>query len=804
MTQKSARPDDVPSETLAALADSEFDSLCNELASLAQETAALNLPEGAAQMIEEVRKNALAQHFRIVLVSPFQGGKSTIFNTICGGRELSPTGYGIKTSAAVAEARYLEDAEQVEYAELEWRSDEELLAGMEGLVFPYLSRSDQSVEAVLKDRSQIQLSNPQDRTLLLKAVRDASQAAEFRDQAENADVLSVARLTLEHYKACVKFRQETRVPLTRATSWLAFPPDWTTRSIAEFEPEEIVFLFLKRAIFHLREPALRRLRASIIDAPGLQASRWDTAVTTDCIRQAHAVVFLLGTQARALAQAELSEFESFRRFDLSENVFYGYNARSRSLHLARERLLPNDLAQLRRAGFVIPENRVSIFNALLAYRARQYELLSEGRLPADTIQALSDKALEVLSPQELPRGGENPSENAQRLIIHEIETAYSEFTGRKIASLSIEKAREAGVESNWEDLIARASRFVIARKGEAILIDRGTRQIVKALERLDGDLQDREKAAERSAGTTQHEKEQAEAALAAFEAEVVRLQLQVEEDLERQGYKELLDELRGRLEKTGPLETAMSRIIDQTVSPRMLPTRLANEAIDFVEKASSGWQAGLTSGTSRALNRVVHEIVKPVEQRLRELARKAQAQAPGLLGGGAVVLVSEAVQVAYGDIGEIVSAMFQKSYVNKFADGAEDFLDELGLGDVISWFRGFVNRDVLGSPAAWKSRVPTTVRAVKSAAFDLADRLVEQQITGIQKEVKAEIDKAVKEVRDAYTDRLQQRQADLEKSFEEKERISRDAAARRREVSVFRQRVDDFVARVGSRLESSE
>lgn len=424
MTQKSVRPNDVPSETLTALADSEFDSLCNELASLAQETAALNLPEGAAQMIEEVRKNALAQHFRIVLVSPFQGGKSTIFNTICGGRELSPTGYGIKTSAAVAEARYLEDPGQEEYAELEWRSDEELLAGMEGLVFP-----------VLRERPQIRLSNPQDRMLLLKAVRDALQATELRDQTEDADVLSVAWLTLEHYRACAKFRQETRVPLTRATSWLAFPPDWTTRSISEFKPEELAFLFLKRAIFHLSEPALRRLRASIIDAPGLQASRWDTAVTTDCIRQAHAIVFLLGTQARALAQAELSEFESFRRFDLAENVFYGYNARSRSLHLVRERLLPNDLAQLRRAGFEIPENRVSIFNALLAYRTRQYELLIEGRLPGDTIQALSDKAFEVLSPEELPGGGENPIENAQRLIIQEIETTYRDFTGRKIDSL---------------------------------------------------------------------------------------------------------------------------------------------------------------------------------------------------------------------------------------------------------------------------------------------------------------------------------------------------------------------------------
>ena len=803
MIRESLRSEEVPAQAATVVTDAEFDGFCNELTALSEAALSLGLPDSASQTVEEVRKSALAQHFRIVLVSPFQGGKSTIFNTICGGRELSPTGYGIKTSAAIAEARYLEDPDQEEHAEMEWRTDEELLAGMQDLVFPQLLRPERpgSREA-RKDPASIRLSHPEDRLLLLAAVRDSFKSPDLQNQAESFDVLKVAWLTLEHYAAAESFRRESRVPLARATAWLSFPADWATRSLSEFQPDEMAFLFLKKAVFHLHEPGLRKLRAAITDAPGLQASRWDTAITTDCIRQAHAVIFLLGTQARALAQAELSEFESFRRFDLADSVFYGYNARSRSRHLVRERLLPNDLAQLRNVGFEIPEDRISVFNALLAYRSRQYQLLSEGRLPTDTVHALSAKALEVIDPSELPQRGGSPIENARYLIAYEIEGTYRDFTGKKLAELSPEGVREAGEESNWEDLIARATQFVIARKGEAILLDRGARQLIKVVERLDGDLQDREKAAERDAGTMQKERENAEAALLAFEEEVKKLRARVEEEIENQGRRLLLDELRGRLDK-GALEAAMNRVIEGTESPRFLPTRLAGEATDFVEKAIGGWQANLTSGSSRALGRIAAEIIKPVELRLEELARQAESKAPGLLSGGAMVLASKSAQVAHGDIGDIVRGMYAKSSWSEFADTAEDVMEEIGLGGVVSWFRGFFNRQVIDSQAIWKSRVPTTVRAVRHAAGELAAEVVEGQVAGMRKEVGAEMSKAVQEVREAYQARLRQREADLAKSFEEKKRIAREAAERRHLVGRFRKQVDDFVGRVLSRLGKS-
>ena len=70
-----------------------------ELVRLATDALCLRGQEGTVlekltSLADTIRRN----RFKIVLVSPFQGGKSTIFNTACGGRELSPVGFGLKTA----------------------------------------------------------------------------------------------------------------------------------------------------------------------------------------------------------------------------------------------------------------------------------------------------------------------------------------------------------------------------------------------------------------------------------------------------------------------------------------------------------------------------------------------------------------------------------------------------------------------------------------------------------------------------------------------------------------------------------
>lgn len=784
----------------AKLNDVEFDGLCNELGRLAERVANLEMPEGEKQVVRDVLENARAQHFRVVLVSPFQGGKSTIFNTVCGGRELSPTGFGIKTSAAIAEARYLQEDTE-EYAEVEWRTDAELLAGMEEAVLPALAASQAStVQRTRLSPATIRLADPSHRALLLQTITELTADPDAKERAARFDLLQAANLTVEHYDGGVAFRKHKRVNLPQATSWLAFPVDWTRRPIDQFRTTELAFLFLKRVIFHLKDPTLRRLRATLIDAPGLQASRWDSAITTDCIRNAHAVIFLLGSRGTAIGQEEIAEVEGFRRFDLEENVFYGYNVREKTRHLAVQDLLPHDLAALLKAGLRVKEAQFSVFNALLAYRARQCELLLRGQLPPATVEVLSRKAVYEFGRQSLPDGGRDANENARHLVERELKKAFEAFTGTDVHQISLELANQATEESNWEDLIARASGFVIEKKGEAILLDRGGRRLIKVLERLDGDLLDREKAAERDAGTMENEKEEALTALAEFEAAAEELSESVDRQLAEKGEQALLAELRRKLEKTKPLEQALWRVVSETTTPRYLAGRLGREAVSFAEGAITGWQASLNAGTSTALLSIMETVVKPAEQRLRKLSEAATVRAPGLLVGGATSLVTEMGAADLSEIDSLIHMLYEASFWNEAGDVFEDILGEVGLGGLASWLREKIN-DGLDMKTEWKRQIPTAVKTFKGAAVDIAEKVVTKQVSEMRQILAGDLKQAVRQVRDGYQRRIQQREADLEHSVEERERIGRESAERRRELAEVRTQVDEFNHRAESQFE---
>ena len=81
--------------------------------------ATFPIREGTIGKVTKINTN-------IVLIGDFQFGKSTTFNAICDGRELSPHGVGLKTSGCPITACNLEDNEEKEYAELFWRSPKEL------------------------------------------------------------------------------------------------------------------------------------------------------------------------------------------------------------------------------------------------------------------------------------------------------------------------------------------------------------------------------------------------------------------------------------------------------------------------------------------------------------------------------------------------------------------------------------------------------------------------------------------------------------------------------------------------------
>ena len=78
--------------------------------------------------LERIKKKSQEDQFEIVLCGEFQGGKSTTFNAICDGRDLSPRGLGgggIKTSAAIISAQNISDENENERAEISYKTKNE-------------------------------------------------------------------------------------------------------------------------------------------------------------------------------------------------------------------------------------------------------------------------------------------------------------------------------------------------------------------------------------------------------------------------------------------------------------------------------------------------------------------------------------------------------------------------------------------------------------------------------------------------------------------------------------------------------
>ena len=93
----------------------------------------------AARQLRNTRRKLLEDRFSIVLLADMKAGKSTIFNAVaCGGRELSPLGTVIRTSGCEVRAQNLADENEVERAEIVWRTSEGLIRGFDDLLLPRL------------------------------------------------------------------------------------------------------------------------------------------------------------------------------------------------------------------------------------------------------------------------------------------------------------------------------------------------------------------------------------------------------------------------------------------------------------------------------------------------------------------------------------------------------------------------------------------------------------------------------------------------------------------------------------------
>ena len=434
--------------------------------------------DDAASLMDEIHKvglcrrdgSALRSHsdciknwrFRTALVAPWQSGKSLTTAIVCDGREVSPVGSGLKTSACAIECHPLDGGD--EYAIVDWRLNRELLLNFPLPILKVLAQEKKDSFRDLEemaDSGRYSLDKPADRKLLTMCLASVLKTRASNQNPEDAERLFMSWLVLKHYEGVAAIKAKTGFTLDEARCMAAYPSTWE-RDLAngehsKYSSQEVAFLYIKRLRLHLRSETLSRLRTVFVDCPGRGISPVDNLIARQAVVNSTAVIFLLGERGTAMGQLGIAEL----RWLLHElqvapkRLFFAYNARHKRHHVETN-LLPTDLGkindELGKVGSAVKQEDVPVYNALLDLRLAQHQNFD--RLPTSTIKALADSLRSTT--------GDDGSDVdlARQLIDEDIIAQAQAFLRKGVKSIDDTVVKSLLAESGWPKLVAKVGDFV--------------------------------------------------------------------------------------------------------------------------------------------------------------------------------------------------------------------------------------------------------------------------------------------------------------------------------------------------------
>lgn len=483
----------------------------DELLNLLDATAQLDVPSEYKKEFTDIHKKCLENQFEIVLVGEFQGGKSTTFNTLCGGRELSPrclNGGGIKTSAAVISAQNISDGEvqngREEWAEITFKSKKELLSNMfdvlvnEGQIqtqFPKLKWETES--DFLKN---LDLDNAAHRKVMLDTVLKLWTARKDMGNSDLLDNMRIATLILKFY-GTPEYKKLCEKKITDVVSFqnlIQFPQGWEVkwgaRENAKFTFDEIAFVFISRVLLRIKSPHLARLGCRITDCPGLFANSYDTRVAKAAIHASDAVWYLLNGDKQA-GESDIKILSMLQKEEIRDRQFISANMKENHTQKIQN-IIPTSIALLQNNGL---KSDVNPYNARLALLSEQGQMILDGTLSDHDKKIMEDDF----------GNGPQPPEIIWRQMVNKIGWNVNVQKLCNLASLDENAIQAVKDESRLENILSAINQRIIKDKSQSILLDNGSVRAAKALKAYEGELQSREDAARQS--KEQAEKEKAEA-----------------------------------------------------------------------------------------------------------------------------------------------------------------------------------------------------------------------------------------------------------------------------------------------------
>lgn len=463
------------------------------------EQAAKILGRPREDLLADTREKLRKGLFSIVLIGAFQSGKSTLFNYLCDGRELSPVGPGgggIRTSGCRVSAHPQVEGGR-EFAEVTWRTKGELLRSLgSALRVHYDIKDRESANASYLTERLVNLDDREQRDELAEhAWNELNDTGEDFSYSSKTELMRFALLVCAFYpdfaERINKRTEEWKVDDAVIIS--SYPQDWESRwervksqeqVKTEFRPQDVAFAFCGGLDFYLDSANLRILGCSISDCPGLFISEWDTEIAKTCIRGADAVLYMF-EGAKALTQSDLEALQACVTLGGKHKLIFGANLKIASRQWKRvetEAVAP----VLRANGFENPE--IHAFHAGLALRAYEAILHQYGSLSEPSRRAIfieldglkrerTDKNITwYLHKKQLKHFIERLTDDEQEL---------EDFCNKEGAIIPNGALDELSAVPKF---VRSASDFVTRYKFESVLLSQGCRQVARALKETANNL----------------------------------------------------------------------------------------------------------------------------------------------------------------------------------------------------------------------------------------------------------------------------------------------------------------------------
>ena len=464
-----------------------------------------SLAKNLKKEVDSTMKRCKENLFSIVLIAPFQTGKSTTITAFANGREISPRGLGgggIKTSACLVKIHNSTSDDNL--AQIIWRSKEDLMSR----IMEFLGGQ---IAALYKKEKNRSADTPTDKELMdfvdiststgiarIKSILNTEKKIfnEVSNQynEERLDFLKFALLVTEFYNEheLQALRKQSFFSIEIVNKYIQFPRDlrkrWLEMNPSKFSLSEAIYVFIDEVIIPVSSKALEKNGTAIVDAPGLFISRYDTQLAMKAMDDASSVFYLF-TGEKEPSEEDKKVLTKIKASGIGDKVIFGVNFRKTPEQIERIGIADSIRSLLKELKYDKPhQTRLFYYNAVFAMRALQGKAILSDTLDHHTKLCIEEDA-QILG-GNVSTVEEAWMETTDDALATVRPKGWRQFMNSGLCEESVTFLHEMSL---WTETSNAINDYIFTNRARSVLIDQGAKSVIKVLRDADESLESKEK-----------------------------------------------------------------------------------------------------------------------------------------------------------------------------------------------------------------------------------------------------------------------------------------------------------------------